>query len=224
MSNFVNEVKQVFIENSNVEKAIEMKQYMKNLFPFMGIQSPQRRVLSKPFFALSKTLPITELEIIIKELWQLPERELQYLALDIIEQNQDRFEENLIEIIENFIIEKPWWDTVDVLSGKLAGKFFKKYPHIMEEITRRWNQSENIWLNRSSIIFQLSYKSETNTNLLTEFILNHASSKEFFLTKSIGWALREYSKRNKKFVENFIKKNELNALSKREAIRFLNKK
>ena len=81
-----------------------------------------------------------------------------------------------------------------------------------------------MWSNRVSIIFQLKYKTETNTELLSKFILRHTVSKDFFHHKAIGWALREYSKTALEFVLKFVEKHELSTLSKNEALKAINSK
>ena len=48
-------------------------------------------------------------------------------------------------------------------------------------------------------------------------------SREFFLRKAIGWALREYSKTHPKVVASYIRKydQQLSPLSKREGMKVL---
>ena len=68
-------------------------------------------------------------------------------------------------------------------------------------------------------MFQKAYKKETDKELLSKYILHVAASKEFFVQKAIGWALREYSKTNPNWVNMFVKKTPLSPLSKREALK-----
>ena len=78
-----------------------------------------------------------------------------------------------------------------------------------------------MWLNRSSIIFQLSYKEKTNFDLLKAECEKHKHSKEFFIQKAIGWALRDYSKYNPNSVKQYIESTSLKPLSQKEALRLL---
>ena len=121
------------------------------------------------------------------------------------------------------IINKPWWDTIDFLSPKILGKYFKLFPDEIEKNTQKWILSNNIWLQRSSILFQLKYKEILNTDLLTRIILPLSNTNEFFVNKAIGWVLREYGKTNKDWVFYFVKKNKLSNLSSREALKHINK-
>ena len=68
-------------------------------------------------------------------------------------------------------------------------------------------------------MFQKAYKKDTDTALLSAYILNCKHSKEFFIQKAIGWALREYSKTNPGWVKKFVEQNQLAPLSKREALK-----
>lgn len=51
-----------------------------------------------------------------------------------------------------------------------------------------------------------------------------ADSKEFFIRKAIGWALREYSKTDAAAVQAFVAETELSPLSVREALKVIQRK
>jgi 3-methyladenine DNA glycosylase AlkD len=160
---------------------------------------------------------------LLLDLWELPEREYLCVAIDILNNIKKTLGPNDIILIENCITNKSWWDTVDGLATSIVGYLFEKNPSLQEEYAKKWNDSDNIWLNRSAILFQLHYKQKTNEALLYNLILNHASSSEFFIQKAIGWALREYSKTNATSVMDFIHNHNLKSLSKREGLKWLNK-
>lgn len=78
-----------------------------------------------------------------------------------------------------------------------------------------------MWLNRSAILFQLSYKDKINFEILKSECEKHKHSNEFFIQKAIGWALRDYSRFNPKGVEAYVNSTNLKPLSRREALRLL---
>ena len=82
-----------------------------------------------------------------------------------------------------------------------------------------WSLSDNMWTNRSAILHQLKFKQETDADLLFRIIQQHSTSNEFFIQKSIGWALREYAKTDPDLVMSFVEKHPLKPLSKREALK-----
>lgn len=209
----------MFYENKIEENAVHMAAYMKNKFSFLGISRPKRNELQKTFLKEAKKGKFVDWEFIFK-CWDLPEREFQYLAMDYIVTLQKYLLENDIEKIEKLITNKSWWDTVDVLAGKIAGQFFSRFPRLIDKYILEWSVSENIWLKRTAILFQLKYKEKTDIQLLKKVILQNKDTKEFFINKAIGWALREYSKTNKKWVRSFIANNSLHSLSVREGSKY----
>lgn len=208
-------------KSAHIENAVPMKAYMKNQFNFFGIPAPERRKISKELIRQHRYNDQSELAIVVKELWHLPHRECQYCALDLLLHYKRLWQEETIELIEFLIVTKSWWDTVDPLAYDCAGNYFKMFPQSSSTITWNWNRSKNIWLQRSSLLFQKSYKNKTDKNLLTDYIVNVASSKEFFIQKAIGWVLREYARTDAEWVRNFVAQHQLAPLSKREAMKHL---
>lgn len=80
-----------------------------------------------------------------------------------------------------------------------------------------------MWLNRSAILFQLGCKEKANFDLLKLECEKHKNSKGIFIQKAIGCALREYSKTNAIAVKNFVFNTNLKTLSKKEALRIIQK-
>ena len=180
-----------------------------------------RRLAFKEYLKKQQALDEHAINEIVKELWNLPEREYQYCAIELLGYYKKVWQTSTINLIEYCIINKSWWDTVDFIASACTGIYFKKFTPQIISVTESWNQSENIWLQRSSLLFQKDYKKDTNTQILAEYILNLASSKEFFVQKAIGWILREYAKTNPNWVINFVNENKLATLSKKEAMKHL---
>lgn len=214
------EVIKMFYENRNYVEAEKMSAYMRNKFPFLGIKKPLRASLQKDFIKQWKKAKEIDWNFIFK-LWDLSEREFQYFAIDLVVSLVNELQKNDINNIEKLITTKSWWDTVDILSTKSVGKICEKYPKLKENTIINWSKSQNIWLKRSAILFQLKYKEKTDTNLLEKIIIENCNSDEFFINKAIGWVLREYSKTNKEWVREFIQRNTLKPLSIKEGSKYL---
>jgi 3-methyladenine DNA glycosylase AlkD len=221
MNPYLKPVNKAFKQHADPAKATGAKAYMRNQFEFFGIQTPVRRQISKEIFQAG--LPeIEALPIIIRDAWAQSEREFQYFAIELAGAMKNQWLPDMIPLIEKMITQKSWWDSVDHIASWILGPYFQKYPNQIKDVTYKWNQSDNFWLQRSSIMFQKSYRSKTDTKLLTDYILHCAGSKEFFIQKAIGWALREYAKTNPDWVKKFVKTNELPVLSRREALKHFN--
>lgn len=215
------QLREVFAQNAHPEKALGMAKYMKNLFPFVGISSPERKNMVVELRKDFKPKNAQELKNWVSLLWEMPEREFQYVGMDYLQKDVNLLEIEDIAYFEFLITTKSWWDSIDLISGNYLGKFLIKYPEIFEETVVRFSKSENMWLNRAAIVCQLGYRERTNTDLLERAIVPHLESKEFFHQKAIGWALRQYGKTNPQWVKDFVASHTLKPLSRREALRLL---
>ena len=208
----------IYKKNANKEIAAGAKAYMRNQFEFFGLKARVWRNLFKEYSKKNRP-PYAEIKTIVKELWSLPERELQFAAVELLGLYKKEWDRSVIKLVEYIITHKSWWDTVDHAASELTGPYFLLFPGQVKKITAGWNRSENIWLQRSSLMFQKKYKGNTDPELLSRYILSLRDSKEFFIQKAIGWALREYSKNNPVWVRNFVKQHKLAPLSEREALK-----
>ncbi|MBW6491241.1 MAG: DNA alkylation repair protein [Lentimicrobium sp.] len=220
-STYVKSLRDYFEAHANPAMAPMMEKYMKNHFRFLGIKSPERKAILRNFIS-EKGYPETEqTEAVICNLWKFPEREFQYLGMELASKKAFLKNPERNELIEWMIIHKSWWDTVDFIAGNLAGVWFQHHPEKIPAITEKWMSSGNLWLQRSCLLFQLKYRSATNTDLLTGFILQLKDEKDFFIRKAIGWALRELSKTSPKEVEMILKSIPLSNLSRTEALKYI---
>lgn len=209
---------EVFKKHTNEERAEKMSAYMKYQFPFLGIPAPTRKEISSVFLKEKKSVKKVDWDFILV-CYDRPEREFQYLAISYLDYMKGFLQEEDISRVEELITTKSWWDSVDALNN-IIGYLCMKFPQLKSSVSL-WRASDDIWLKRVSIIFQLKYKENTDVNILSETIVHNQYSKEFFVNKAIGWALREYSKTNKDWVRDFISTHDLSNLSKREASKYL---
>lgn len=204
MHEITKKVIDLFENNANKEYAIQMDNYMKNNFIHYGIKSGPRRELITPFYAEIKTLTDKEFQKLFEELWQLPRRECHHAALDFAAKVIKNMNESWLPFWKNKILTQSWWDSVDVIAPTFIGTILKSNKEGQTKFAYESMEHENMWMNRSAIIFQLKYKNKTNENLLYEMILASSGSREFFIKKAGGWALRQYGSTNPTSVSNFI--------------------
>ena len=220
MHSYVSSLKYLFEQNANPAQAEPMKKYMRAQFEYLGIKSPQVTVLLREHIHVYGLPPLDKLDVISRELWSLPQREFQYTAMTLAGKLEKKVEPEFITTIEYLITTKSWWDTVDVLASHAVGTQFKRFPAVKEKYLKKWRKSNNFWLRRTTLLFQLGYKKETDFDLLCEIIHENLGSEEFFINKAIGWALRQYAHTNPVPVKKFVKATkDLHPLSRREALK-----
>jgi len=200
---------------------IQQKAYMRGQFKYFGINSALRNELSKPFLIKDCLPPKDQLHALVTELWEKSQREFQYFAQILCRKYVKTFEEKDLILFEYMIVTKSWWDTIDFIASNLVGPFFKKFPQLRDKAIKKWMASNNMWLQRTCLLFQLKYKDDVDRDLLAKLILELTGSKEFFINKAIGWSLRSYSRVDPGWVVEFVHSHELSNLSKREALKLL---
>ncbi|HDR89702.1 MAG TPA: DNA alkylation repair protein [Bacteroidetes bacterium] len=215
-------LEETFDRHADPEKAVMMKKYMKNKFPFFGIQSLLRRELLRPLIRNMQPCR-RELMEVVDELWSRENREYQYAAMELADRFRQLLDERDVCFLERLITIRSWWDTVDFLASRLTGSFLQRFPDLVHGVNKQWMESGNLWLQRTCLLFQLRYKEKTDTGLLFANIAACAASGEFFLQKAIGWALREYSKTDPETVRHFVGTHKLSPLSEREALKIIRK-
>lgn len=228
----VQDLVSAFSAHADCERAVAMSAYMRNLFPFFGISAQDRRRLQQATLrSQGGLLTIEEAFRCAEDLYAHQERELHYAACDILVKAlskkalgvlSDHERTEYLNRTEALLTQHQWWDTVDVLAPRVAGGLLRGHHDLLDSWTLRWAKSDDFWLQRSAIISQLHYKQETDAEIVFRGILMRASSREFFVQKAAGWALRQYAYVNASAVVEFVTAHpELSRLTKREALKRL---
>lgn len=214
---FVSELK----AQASPKKKPAMEAYMKGRFSFLGVMNAERKAIQKDHFPLwkkDKTLDPMQIALL---LWEQPDRECQYAAMDWMKTCSLWKIPGSIRYFENWVLDRSWWDSVDFLATTCIGGYFLKFPNERDKWIEKWNASPDFWLNRCTLLFQLKYKKQVDTDLLFALIDTHKDQKEFFIRKAIGWALRELSKSQPGLVRDYLERTKLSGLSVREASKYL---
>ena len=225
-----------FRQYKNEENAEKQAAYLRHQFEFIGLKTPERRLLAKDFLKEKKGDKQIDWELVF-EFWNLPEREFQYLALDYLHQMKKWLIFDDMEKIKKLTVSKSWWETVDALDELVGHLLLTGRKQATENdstayeqvktLVKEWAQAENFWVRRIAIDCQLSFKNQTDLELLSynieKNLLGSSFADEFFITKAIGWALRDLAKTNSAWVIKFIEEheNKMAKLSIREASKHL---
>ena len=213
-------LKEKFMQKADTGVAQEMQRYMKNKFLFYGYHTPARRKIYAENLKLEKKNKMIDWDL-LNHAWNDPYREMQYFACDYLLALKKYLMFSDMDKIENFVRTKSWWDTIDSLIKPVG--YLGLHDERVNNLMLKWSQDDNIWIRRFAIEHQLLRKDQMNTALLAKIIKNNLNSEEFFINKAIGWALRDYSKTNPKWVKSFINEysKQLTPLSIKESSKYL---
>ena len=224
MHAYARDLKALFLKQANPKNAGPMKGYMRDQFDYVGLKGPEMGELLREHIAGHGLPPLADLDRVIRDLWALPQREFQYAATRLLGRLEKQLPAGFIRTLEYLIVTKSWWDTVDTVSAGTLAVHFKRYPKVRERWLAKWRKSKNFWLRRACILFQLNYKKDTDFALMQDIIRENLGSKEFFINKAIGWALRQYTRLDPQGVRKFVAETPLHPLSAREALKWLKKR
>ena len=213
-------IKGLFEAAADPAAAAAMSDYMRGKFIFYGIAAPKRRALYRDFLKAEKKNGTVDYAF-LDRCWADEHREFQYVVFDYLTALESFLTYDDIFVMEKYVRTKQWWDTIDFFDEIIGGIGLRDGR--VTDLMLDWSLDGDFWVRRIAIDHQLGRKEKTDAALLEKIIVNNLGSKEFFVNKAIGWALRDYSKTNPAWVKDFLSRHggEMNGLSLREAGKYI---
>jgi 3-methyladenine DNA glycosylase AlkD len=217
-------VRAELVKVAEPERAPAMQAYMKSTMPYHGVSAVPLRAACRGLFAELTFASDAAWQAQVLDLWRsATHREERYAAIHLSGHRAARGFQTpaAMPMYEEMIVDGAWWDFVDELASHRVGPILAAHPGKMKRMMRTWSRSNDLWKRRTSIICQLGFKADTDLELLYACIEPSLSSKEFFLRKAIGWALRQLAWTMPDEVIRYVRAHdaELSGLSKREALK-----
>ena len=205
-------------------RAPAMQAYMKSVMPYLGVPTTPLRAACRPVFDAHPLPTFAAWRDTVLALWRGARyREERYAAIELTGHRLYREWRTAaaLPMYEEMIVTGAWWDLVDGIATDRVPELLAHEPAVMGPVLRRWSRSDDMWKRRASIICQVGRRLEVDTALLAECIEPSLESREFFLRKAIGWALRDYAWHNPEWVRGYVRDHaaRLSSLSRREALK-----
>jgi 3-methyladenine DNA glycosylase AlkD len=221
---FVRAVRQTLTPLADASQAVKMSAYLLDQFEFLGLQAPVRRQAVK---AIGKVQWQSTRDLLSAAdlLWQEPQREYRYTAVDLLRQHSAVLTVNDLPALQALMLRDPWWETVDGLSAVIAEVLHAAVAQKPKaaKVMDAWLKHPSHWVRRSAMLHQLGWRLDTDTTRLFGYAQQLTGEKEFFIRKAVGWALRDYARWNPQAVTDFLlqHRTDLSALTLREAAKHL---
>lgn len=224
----VSDIRGALAAAGDPDRAAGQQRYMKSEMPYRGLTSPElkaalRPILADPAYRIGDR---PEWEATVRELWDgATHREERYAATALTGQRAYRAwqDPDSVPLYQHMIATGAWWDHVDELASNRVGPILLQHNEFMTPLMQSWSLDGDLWLRRSAIISQLTFKDKTDTWLLVDAIEPNLSDKTFWIRKAIGWALRQYARTDPDWVRETVGAygERLSGLSRREALKHL---
>ena len=207
-------------------RAPAMQAYMKSSMPYHGVPAPSLRQVCKTVFADVEFATALQWQKQVLSVWRGARfREERYAAIQLTGHACGTTFQTpaSMKMYEEMIVTGAWWDYVDEIAARRVGPILRDHPAPMRRAMLAWSRSKDLWKRRTAILCQLAFKTETDLGLLYTCIEPSLGSREFFLRKAIGWALRQYAWTDGAEIKRYVRVNRarLSALSCREALKNL---
>jgi 3-methyladenine DNA glycosylase AlkD len=221
-SDLVDDLRSTLRGIARPERAPAMQAYMKSAMPYLGIPAPALHAACREVFDRHPPVDRRSWISTVRTIWhEASHREERYAALALTGRREYDVHQRIavLPLYRDLVVSGAWWDLVDPIATQRLYRLLQRDRERMSRAMRTWAGSADMWLRRSAIICQLKMKGETDRSLLYDCIEPSIASREFFLRKAIGWALREYAKTDGGEVRRFVRDNQsrLSGLSRREA-------
>ena len=167
---------------------------------FIGVTVPDQRKVAQKY----KNLPLKELKRLLRS--KIHEHRLAALLILVIKYEKGDVKEKK-EVVEFYIDNLQRvnnWDLVDSSAHKILGHWLRDRDR---RILYKFAKSDNLWVQRVSIISTLSFireKELDDTFKISEMLLGHNHD---LIHKAVGWMLREAGKVDKKRLIDFLRDN-----------------
>lgn len=207
-------------------RAPAMQAYMKSAMPYLGVSAVPLRAACRALFAGLAYEGAAAWQADVLALWRGAQfREERYAAIELsgIRPAQPFQTMDALPMYEEMIVTGAWWDFVDVIAGQRLLAILRNDPAAMKPAMLAWARGPDMWKRRSAILCQLNAKAATDRSFLRACMAPSLASKDFFLRKAIGWALRQFARTDPDWVRAYVAEHEaaLSPLSKREALKHL---
>jgi 3-methyladenine DNA glycosylase AlkD len=218
------EVRAALRARADPDRAAGMQAYMKSAMPYFGVSMPVLSAICRDVFA-RHALPTRALwQDGVRTLWRdATHREERYAAIALTGVRAcDTWQRiDVLPLYCELLVSGAWWDLVDPIATARLHVLLTRDRARMSARMRAWARGRDMWLRRAAILCQIKLKRDTDLALLYDAIESSIDSREFFLRKAIGWALREHAKTDPAEVLRYVRRNRtrLSPLSKREALK-----
>ncbi len=205
---------------ADAQQAVPMRAYMLDQFAFLGIRAAPRRQALRGLPRLN-TWTAHDLLALADTLWAAPEREFQYVAVDLLSKYHRQLGLDSVAQLLELVQRKSWWDTVDGLAG-VVGDIVLRARATEPDAQQLMDAClihPHLWVRRIAMLHQLGWKAQTDQERLFRYALALAGETDFFIRKAIGWALRDHARTQPEAVRCFLAQhaNQFSGLTRREA-------
>lgn len=177
---------------------------------FLGVTTPERRIISKKF----QTLSLAE----IKKLLDHEYHECRSVALDILDRQYALAtktkdsggavtQKEIVDFYRKNLSRVNNWDLVDSSAHQILGQYILQNEFRDAEWLYKYAESKDLWEKRVAIVTTYAFikkREYSHTLRISKILLNDTHD---LIHKAVGWMLREVGKMNESVLLEFLDQN-----------------
>lgn len=219
------EIEASLAEHADAERAAAEKRYLKSDLEFMGVGAGPTKKLVSAWLKARPGLTGAELVAVAQALWARRIHEDRGFAQLLLSRRVKLLSPDDIAVVETLLRTSWTWAYVDHLATSVAGPVLERHPR-RASILNRWSVDDDFWIRRSSLLALLKPLRAGDASewpRLCRYADAMLTDKQFFISKAIGWVLREVSKKRPELVTEFVeaRTDRIRGVSIREAVKYL---
>jgi 3-methyladenine DNA glycosylase AlkD len=161
---------------------------------------------------------------LVEALWSKPVFERRLAAIMFLQRHPRLLSVGDLGLIERLVRESATWALVDYLAVDVLGRLVLADPTATTAAMDRWASDDDVWVRRSSLLCEL--RPIRRGASLDRFLARAEpmlEEREFFMSKAIGWVLREAGKRRPDEVAGWLgpRTHRASGVTMREAVKYL---
>lgn len=190
------------------ERAAQEKRYLKSDLQHYGARMPVINRVARAFSDAHPELSRAELRDLVEALWAPGVHELRTTAVELMTLRVDLLDPGAdLAWLEPLLRAARTWALVDPLAAEVVGPLADRAPDGARTLLDRWAIDDDLWLRRTVLLrFLLPMRRGERAafETFTTYADGMLEEKGFFVRKAIGWALREYGKRQPEEVADWL--------------------
>jgi 3-methyladenine DNA glycosylase AlkD len=205
-------------------RAGQAKRYLKSDLNFLGVSVAAIRSAVSDVARTHRELNRDGVLAWAQALWREPVHERRTAAIEVLRWYTRRLLPADLALVEAWVREAHGWAYVDPLAGDIAGPIALVHPEAWPLIDE-WATDEDFWVRRSALLTLLPgiRRGGLDHERFERYATPMLAEKEFFISKAIGWVLRETAKRDPAYVAAWTRSHldQMSGVTFREAVRRL---
>lgn len=172
-----------------------------------GVRAKEKAAIFKAHRTAIRQLSEEDQIALAEQLIESRYGEQQHMGLFILEPLVHHFTPERFDQVDQFVRCLHGWSKVDSFTGSFLRDILANYPEPFLELVRTWNEDEDQWLQRTSVVLftRKVAKAGTHNDVALQFCDRLKFSPEDLVLKGVGWSLKDMMRSDKPRIVNVIK-------------------